>query len=70
MPRATDLVRCRLCGAMAFEPELEGQYCLVCMGRVRSKPSDRARKRQRQRQRQRQDEPTIVVEPGPQRAAR
>jgi hypothetical protein len=57
MPRATDLVRCRLCGAMAFDTELEGRYCLVCVGRVRNKPSDRARKRQRQRARQRQDAP-------------
>lgn len=56
MPRAMNLVRCRLCGAMAFDSELEGRYCLVCVGRVRSKPSDRARKRQRQRQRQRVDE--------------
>ena len=56
MPRATNLVRCRLCGAMAFDAELEGLYCLVCVGRVRSKPSDRARKRQRQRQRQRVDD--------------
>ncbi|HEY7064030.1 MAG TPA: hypothetical protein VII06_21300 [Chloroflexota bacterium] len=56
MPRANNLVRCRLCGAMTFDAEVEGRYCLVCVGRVRSKPSDRARKRQRQRQRQRQDE--------------
>jgi hypothetical protein len=41
---------------MTFDAEVEGRYCLVCVGRVRSKPSDRARKRQRQRQRQRQDE--------------
>jgi hypothetical protein len=57
MPRASDLVRCRLCGAMAFDNELEGRYCLVCVGRVRNKPSDRARKRQRQRARLRQGEP-------------
>jgi predicted sulfurtransferase len=56
MPRATNLVRCRLCGAMVFDTEIEGRYCLVCMGRVRSKPSERARKRQRQRQRQRQQQ--------------
>ncbi len=56
MPRATNLVRCRLCGAMTFVSEMEGRYCLVCVGRVRSKPSDRARKRQRQRQRQRLEE--------------
>jgi hypothetical protein len=53
MPRATDLVRCRLCGALWLPGEMEGRYCLVCMGRVRSKPSERARKRQRQRARQR-----------------
>ncbi len=63
MPRATNLVRCRLCGAMAFDDELEGRYCLVCMGRVRSKPSDRARKRQRQRLRQRHDEVTSAPPP-------
>ena len=65
MPRANDLVRCRLCGAMAFENELEGRYCLVCMGRVRSKPSDRARKRQRQRLRQRQDDVGVVTPAAP-----
>jgi hypothetical protein len=48
---------------MAFENELEGRYCLVCVGRVRSKPSDRARKRQRQRQRQRQDETAGATPP-------
>ncbi|MBX5493534.1 MAG: hypothetical protein IRZ14_20480 [Chloroflexi bacterium] len=53
MPRATDLVRCRLCGALWLPGEMEGRYCLICMGRVRSKPSERARKRQRQRARQR-----------------
>ena len=42
---------------MAFDNELEGRYCLVCVGRVRNKPSDRARKRQRQRARQRNVEP-------------
>ncbi len=67
MPRATNLVRCRLCGAMAFESEMEGRYCLVCVGRVRSKPSDRARKRQRQRQRQRQDERAPAASPAAQR---
>ena len=56
MPRANNLFRCRLCGAMTFDTEMEGRYCLVCVGRVRSKPSDRARKRQRQRARQRQDD--------------
>jgi len=53
MPRATDLVRCRLCGALWLPGEMEARYCLICMGRVRSKPSERARKRQRQRARQR-----------------
>lgn len=67
MPRANDLVRCRLCGAMAFDTELEGRYCLVCMGRVRSKPSDRARKRQRQRLRQRQDDVVMVAPAAPNR---
>jgi hypothetical protein len=54
MPRATNLVRCRLCGAMVLDTEIVARYCLVCMGWVRSKPSERARKRQRQRARQRQ----------------
>ncbi|HLH27063.1 MAG TPA: hypothetical protein VK066_31475 [Chloroflexota bacterium] len=52
---------------MAFESEMEGRYCLVCVGRVRSKPSDRARKRQRQRQRQRQDERAPAASPAAQR---
>ena len=49
---------------MAFDTEMEGRYCLVCLGRVRSKPSDRARKRQRQRARQRQDEVVTGVNAG------
>jgi hypothetical protein len=56
MPRASNLVRCRLCGAMVLDTEIVARYCLVCMGWVRSKPSERARKRQRQRARQRQQQ--------------
>jgi hypothetical protein len=39
---------------MVLDTEIVARYCLVCMGWVRSKPSERARKRQRQRARQRQ----------------
>lgn len=63
MPRASNLVRCRLCGALWIAAEMEGRYCLVCMGRVRSKPSDRARKRQRQRARQRTGDPVSAPTP-------